>query len=73
MWDNTGYTCEACGFPTVQPHDFVDRHGDIEQLCAGCYCDALRYAKPTTPIVIPRLMAWLCAFGIVGFAVWTLL
>ena len=73
MWDNTGYTCEACGFPTVQPHDFVDKHGDIEQLCATCYCAALNPTEPPTAPARLRLMAWLCIFGASGFLAWKVL
>ena len=73
MWDNTGYTCEACMLPTVQTYDYVDRHGDIEQLCATCYCAALNPAElPTLPARV-RLMAWLCLFGVSGFLAWKVL
>ena len=54
MWDNTGKACERCRFPSSQTYDYIDRHGDIHELCATCYHVALHpvespdLATPTT-------------------------
>ena len=35
------HSCEQCGLPVALQHAYIDRHGDIKQLCGNCYDEAL--------------------------------
>lgn len=55
------HQCEACGTPTPMQYDYVDRHGDIEQLCAACYTLALEGNESPELARRDRRVAWVLA------------
>lgn len=55
------YQCEACGTPIAIRHDFIDRSGDIEQLCADCYTLALEGNESPELARRDRIAAWVMA------------
>ncbi|MCR4303716.1 MAG: hypothetical protein NUV63_05745, partial [Gallionella sp.] len=52
------HQCEACGTPTPMQYDYVDRHGDIEALCANCYTLALEGNESPELASRDRRAAW---------------
>ena len=55
------YICESCGCPTLVQHSYIDRHGDIEQLCADCYTLALEGNESPELARRDRIAAWVMA------------
>lgn len=63
------YQCEACGTSIAIRHDFIDRHGDIEQLCADCYAEALEGSESPELAKRDRRWAWwMTAIGAAALA-----
>lgn len=62
-------SCEACGNPTTLLHDFIDRHGDIWQLCERCYKLAVNPAEsPELARRDRKVAAWLAVIGVVALS-----
>lgn len=65
------YQCGACGTPTPMQYDYVDKHGDIEALCANCYTLALEGSESPELASRDRRAAWILAtIGAVLLLVW---
>lgn len=56
--DHQLHACEHCGDETAQQLAYIDRHGDIEQLCRRCYLEATEGSESPELARRDKRVAW---------------